>query len=136
MSRRGTYPGGKAGLTITDTATRNSIASGKISSTYIDQRTGETHNRGVVQLDAVNGSDLSYVNGGGNNAVDLSYLGGYYTSPNNGSHSSHTTGIRAGTMTVPMGAHAATVTKRISNKLGMIGILALAFIAFFIIERK
>ena len=134
MSRKGTYPGGSAGLTITDTATRNNIALGKVSSTYISTVDNQIHHRGVVQLDAVTGGDLSYLRGTGN-PDDLAYMN-YYSSPNNSSVSSHTNAPGAGTMTVPTGQKVSHVASRVKSKIGTLGLLAALFIGFFLLERR
>ena len=125
MSRRGTYPSGKAGLTITDDATRRSIAAGTTSPTYFDSG-GNEHYRGVVQADYVLGNNLSY-------------LDGVYTSPNNGSRSSHTGGAMAGTMYVTPTQNAGSVAHTVKQKLGLVGMIGLViagFIGFMLIERR
>ena len=134
MSRRGTYPGGNAGLTITDAATRRNIALGKVSSTYRSTVDNQLHHRGVVQLDAVTGGDLSYLRGTGQ-AADLSYMN-YYGTPNNSSVSSHTNAPYAGTMTVPVKQRVSQVASRVKSKIGTLGLLAALFIGFFLLERR
>ena len=122
---RGASVNSRAGLTLTDDLTRKNIAAGTTSPTFFDSG-GNEHYRGVVQLDAVTGGNLSY-------------LDGVYTSPNNGSRSSHTGGSMAGTMYVTPTQNAASVTHTVKQKLGlmgMIGLLVVAFIGFVIIEKR
>jgi len=51
----------EAAKTGTDKTTRLSIAQGKVNPTYVSTVTGQTHFRGVVQLDAITGRNMDYV---------------------------------------------------------------------------
>ena len=122
---RGASVNSPAGLTLTDDLTRKNIAAGTTSPTFFDSG-GVEHYRGVVQADAVLGNNLSY-------------LDGYYTSPNNQSASSHTGGAMAGTMYVTPTQNAASVAHTVKQKLGLMGMIALlaaVFIGFVIIEKR
>ena len=112
----------KAGLTLTDDLTRMNIAKGTVSPTFFD-RSGKEHYRGVVQADIVMGNDLSYLNGN-------------YTSPNSRYRSSHTTAANAGTMYIYTGQKVNNGKTNVRNKIGLLGVGLIAFVAFLLIERR